>query len=379
MYVAVKGGERAIDNAHRLLAEERRGDPGVPEIGTDQIEAQLGRAVDRVMTEGSLYDRGLAALAIKQAAGDLIEAIFLIRAYRTTLPRFGYSEPLDMDRMRPRRRISATFKDLPGGQVLGPTFDYTHRLLDFSLDTKAADGEPWPGGAVQDGADSPPARQEPDRPMPRVLGQLAREGLIESQDPPAAEADASVGDITRDPRSFPADRDVRLQGLARGDEGFLLAVGYSTQRGYGRTHPFAGEIRMGEVPVEFTPEELGFPITIGEITLTECETVNQFKGSATEKPTFTRGYGLGFGHVERKAMSMALVDRSLRAAELGEETGAVAQDAEFVLSHCDNVEATGFVEHLKLPHYVDFQSELELVRRMRAEIDAEDRRQEAAE
>ena len=30
-----------------------------------------------------------------------------------------------------------------------------------------------------------------------------------------------------------------------------------------------------------------------------------------------------------------------------------------MLYHCDNIEATGFVEHLKLPHYVDFQSELE--------------------
>ncbi len=82
------------------------------------------------MSEGSLYDPELAALAIKQARGDLIEAIFLVRAYRTTLPRFGYSEPVDTGAMLAERRISATFKDLPGGQVLGPTFDYTHRLLD---------------------------------------------------------------------------------------------------------------------------------------------------------------------------------------------------------------------------------------------------------
>ncbi|MBU3737239.1 MAG: carbon-phosphorus lyase complex subunit PhnI, partial [Methylobacterium sp.] len=41
---------------------------------------------------------------------------------------------------------------------------------------------------------------------------------------------------------------------------------------------------------------------------------------------------------------------------------------EFVLYHCDNVEAAGFVEHLKLPHYVDFQGELELIRKIRAEI-----------
>ena len=177
--------------------------------------------------------------------------------------------------------------------------------------------------------------------------------------------------------NFPAGRDLRLQNLARGDEGFLLALAYSTQRGYGRTHPFAGEIRLGMVEVSFTPEELGFPVVIGEITVTECEMINQFKGSATVQPQFTRGYGLGFGQCERKAMSMALVDRSLRAGELGEERVAPAQDEEFVMSHSDNVQATGFVEHLKLPHYVDFQSELVLLRRMRAGI-ANDRL-EAAE
>ena len=132
-YVAVKGGERAIDSAHAWMAEKRRGNPEVAELSLDQIEQQLGRAVDRVMGEGSLYDRELAALAIKQAQGDLIEAAFLLRAYRTTLPRFGASESINTGAMDIRRRISATFKDLPGGQVLGPTFDYTHRLLDHTL------------------------------------------------------------------------------------------------------------------------------------------------------------------------------------------------------------------------------------------------------
>src|SRR5262245_43891664 len=133
MYVAVKGGERAIENAHALLDDARRGDRAVPAISLEQISEQLALAVGRVMSEGSLYDRTLAALAIKQARGDLIEAIFLVRAFRTTLPRFGASEPIDTAGMDVRRRISAIFKDLPGGQVLGPTFDYTHRLLDQSL------------------------------------------------------------------------------------------------------------------------------------------------------------------------------------------------------------------------------------------------------
>ena len=363
MYVAVKGGEQTIDAAHQLLAEERRGDAGVPALTLAQIAEQLTLAVDRVMNEGSLYDRELAALAIKQARGDLIEAIFLIRATRTTLARFGHAEPLETRRMRVKRRVSAAFKDIPGGQILGPTFDYTHRLLDFSL---MEDTPPDP-------ARTAPA--EIGGEMPRVLELLGSEGLIEQ---PSAEQ-GEPGDLTQDPLSFPAGRDLRLQNLARGDEGFLLALAYSTQRGYGRTHPFAGEIRLGMVEVSFTPEELGFPIVIGEITVTECEMINQFKCSATVRPQFTRGYGLGFGQCERKAMSMALVDRSLRAGELGEERVAPAQDEEFVLSHSDNVQATGFVEHLKLPHYVDFQSELVMLRRMHRDFERDGDRQEAAE
>lgn len=352
-YVAVKGGERAIDSAHDWLQAERRGDPAAPAVSVRQIAGQLGRAVDRAMAEGSLYDRELGALAVKQAQGDLIEAAFLLRAYRTTLPRFAYAQPVDTAAMRVERRISAIFKDLPGGQVLGPTYDYTHRLLDFSLLDDAA---PAPG------ADAGAAEPATLPAMPRVPDLLAREGLLEADDPAGAEP----VDLTRQPLTFPASRDARLQALARGDEGFLLGLGYSTQRGYGGTHPFAGEIRMGEVSVEIEPAELGFAIDIGDLVLSECQMVNQFKGSKTVPPQFTRGYGLVFGFNERKAMAMALVDRAMRAQELGEDVTAPAQDVEFVLYHADNIEATGFVEHLKLPHYVDFQSELQNVRQMRA-------------
>jgi alpha-D-ribose 1-methylphosphonate 5-triphosphate synthase subunit PhnI len=360
MYVAVKGGERAIDNAHAWLAEERRGDADVPELSIAQIREQMALAVNRVMAEGSLFDRDLAALAIKQARGDLIEAVFLIRAYRTTLPRLAASHPVDTGAMAVDRRVSATFKDLPGGQVLGPTFDYTHRLLDFRL---AADG------AV------PPAATAPaqDGPVPHVTGFLNRDGLIET----TKLSDATPPDLTREPMELPADRALRLQAITRGDEGFVLGLAYSTQRGYGRTHAFVGELRIGRVAVEVDIPELGFAVEIGELELTECETVNQFKGSKTEPPQFTRGYGLVFGQSERKAISMSLVDRALRWKELGEDNiGAPAQDEEFVLMHCDNIQATGFLEHIKLPHYVDFQSELELVRRLRSEAHA---LQEAAE
>lgn len=351
MYVAVKGGERAIENAHAWLAEERRGDTSVAELSIAQIREQLKLAVNRVMAEGSLYDPDLAALAIKQARGDLIEAIFLIRAYRTTLPRFGNSNPIETADMECERRISATYKDLPGGQVLGPTFDYTHRLLDFKL---AADGE----------AMEAPERDASLEAVPHVTEFLNSEGLI--QDEVATED--TPPDLTREPLELPAERALRLQSLARADEGFTLGMAYSTQRGYGRTHAFVGELRIGTVTVEMDIPELGFAIDLGEITLTECETVNQFTGSKSEPPQFTRGYGLVFGQSERKSISMSLVDRALRWEELGEDNvGAPAQDAEFVLYHGDNIQATGFLEHIKLPHYVDFQSELELIRKLRRE------------
>jgi alpha-D-ribose 1-methylphosphonate 5-triphosphate synthase subunit PhnI len=371
MYVAVKGGETAIANAHRLLADKRRGDRSLPSVTIEQIVEQFGLAVDRVMAEGSLYDRPLAAIALKQARGDMIEAIFILRAHRTTLPRFGYTKPIDTAEMLVARRVSATYKDLPGGQLLGPTFDYTHRLIDPSL---AGDTEP----------EVPVEREAPDEGVMRVSEILAQEGLIEADG--IMPAGHQTGDITRTPLEFPMSRDSRLQALARGDEGFLLALGYSTQRGYARTHPFAGEIRIGEVEVEMDIPELGFSVSLGRIQVTECQMVNQFKGSAKEPPQFTRGYGLVFGQSERKAMAMALCDRALRAREFDEDVGAPAQDEEFVISHSDNVQATGFVEHLKLPHYVDFQAELDLVRRMRSEYetarsrkDSDDECKEAAE
>ena len=352
MYVAVKGGERAIENAHAWLAEARRGNPDFPELSIPQIREQMALAVARVMAEGSLYDPDLAALAIKQARGDLVEAVFLIRAYRTTLPRFGASQPVDTGAMAVSRRISATFKDLPGGQILGPTFDYTHRLLDFAL-------------AAEEPASPPPAPQArpSDEGMPHVTALLDRDGLIQRE----PVSDETPPDLTRAPMELPAGRALRLQALARADEGFLLGLAYSTQRGYGRTHAFVGELRFGAVTVEAEIPELGLTVALGEVELTECETVNQFAGSRSEPAQFTRGYGLVLGQSERKAISMSLVDRALRAGEMGEERVAPAQDEEFVLMHCDNVQATGFLEHIKLPHDVDFQAELELIRRLRAE------------
>lgn len=348
MYVAVKGGEKAIAAAHALLARERRGDVQIPEVTLEQLAGQLKLAVDRIMAEGSLYSPELAALAFKQAQGDAVEAIFLLRAYRTTLPRFGVSEPMDTSRMRVERRISATWKDLPGGQILGSTFDYTHRLLDRGLAVPGtAPRDVEPERTAEDlammAADAQALLQEP---LPRAMDALGREGLMES--------------------------------MARADEGFLLGMAYSTQRGYGAVHPFTGELRRGFVELTVIPEELGFAITLGEVELTECDMVSRYTGRALE-PCFTRGYGLVFGNNERKALSMSIVDRALRARELQEDQIGPAQNPEFVLMHGDNVDASGFVQHIKLPHYVDFQAELSLIRQLRERKHAEEQAAAASE
>lgn len=350
MYVAVKGGEKAIVAAHALQEHKRRGDGGLTELSVEQIAEQFHLAVDRVMTEGGIADRELAALALKQASGDNVEAIFLLRAWRTTVPRLAISEPVDTASMRLERRISAVYKDIPGGQMLGPTYDYTHRLLDFTL---LAQGE------------TPPLRTaaSPQGSTPHVFNLLVQEGLAKAEQ----DSHTPPDDITRNPPVYPGSRSSRLQQLVRADEGYLLALAYSTQRGYGRNHPFAGEIRSGYVSVEIVPEELGFAVSIGELLMTECEMVNGFVAPEQEPPHFTRGYGLTFGMSERKAMAMALVDRALQAPDYGEEIAGPAQDEEFVLAHADNVEAAGFVSHLKLPHYVDFQAELALLKRLQRE------------
>lgn len=361
MYVAVKGGETAVKNSRKLIAKARRGKKSIPEITTEQIENQMGLAVDRVMAEGALYDPKAAATAIRQAQGDLVEAIFLVRAFRTTLKRFGNSKPINTSKIKIIRRVSGAFKDIPGGQILGPTYDYTHRLIEFE--------ETMESEKIKDKKKEESIFSNRYEHLPWVIDILKKQDLLDEG--PDELIGTKVEDLTRQPLKLPAGRSIRLQNLARGDEGFLLGSAYSLQRGFGLDrHPFLGELRIGFVDVMFTPPELGFEIKIGEIKVSECFMVNRFNGSENKAPGFESGYGLVFGQNERKAMSISLLDRSLSQDPGDNEdkkTKYPAQDQEFILSHSDNVESSGFVQHLKMPHYVDFQSELVFIRNLQKE------------
>jgi alpha-D-ribose 1-methylphosphonate 5-triphosphate synthase subunit PhnI len=354
-YVAVRGGAAAIENAEAFSLVRRAGGSSAL-LTPGQIREQLHFAVDRVMGEGSLYAPDLAALAFKQAAGDTFEAAFILRSFRTTLPRLGYSEPIVTDGMRVIRRISAAFKDIPGGQILGPTPDYTLRLLDFELqDESAAHTRQQVRRLLRDTERLQPL---PER-FPKVVAMLREEGLLVRRHTSGAER--GLMDITRQAPGFPAPRSAQLQTLARGETGGMLALAYSNMRGYGSVHPVIGELRVGFLAVPFKNPRTGRMECIGEVLVTEAEVIARL-AEAEGSAQFSLGYGLCFGHNETKAIAMAVLDRAISGAE----PAAPSEDQEFVLTHVDGIESMGFCNHYKLPHYVTFQSELDRLRRVRA-------------
>lgn len=349
-YVAVQGGREAIERACDLNEYRRSGRTTAP-LELAQIREQLHLAVDRVMGEGGLYAPEHAALAFKQAAGDTCEAAFLLRAHRATLPRLGESLPDTTADMRVVRRISSAFKDVPGGQILGPTSDYTLRLLELDpLDDPERRREVLRERVFKD---LPQPDQLPDS-FPRVVDLLRRDGLVE--DPCTVDDDPF--DITRRSMVFPAPRSARLQTLARGETGAMLMLAYSSMRGYGHIHPTLAELRVGHVPLRVAHPDTGEPVVVGEVLVTEAEVVSRF-ADPEGKPKFHLGYGLCFGQNELKAISMGVLDRCLRAPS----PSSPAEDQEFVLYHTDGIESMGFSNHWKLPHYVDFLSDLDRLRK----------------
>lgn len=343
-YVAVSGGKEAIEQSLKLLKIFRG---TKTDIAVSAIRDNMSLLIDKIMSEAGFYSEDYAALALKQSEGSVEEAVFLLRAYRSTLPRNYYSNPVDTKDMRLIRRISAAFKDIPGGQILGPDYDYSHRLLDFSLlEEKEEETED-----ITEEGDSSDLR------CGRVSDLLREENLLEVSE----ENDEEPFDVTSQILTFPAPRSARLQTFARSDAGFLGGIAYSSMRGYGAVHPTVSELRSGyvDVCVPYVLEE-SQEICIGEILLTEVEALVPSHTETEEefdKMTLAGGYGLVFGRNENKAIAMSIADASLET-----EGDTPSQDEEFVLTHGDCLEMSGFISHLKLPHYVTFQSKLDQVR-----------------
>jgi alpha-D-ribose 1-methylphosphonate 5-triphosphate synthase subunit PhnI len=363
-YIAARGGTQAILNAEQLV-EYMRLQGGSAPLQVTQIHDQMRAAVGRAMNEGALYAPHLAALALKQSEGDSIEASFLIRAYRSTLQRVMPTLPASGLEIRCMRRISASFKDIPGGQMLGPSQDYQIRMLNTLLNNETMhDVQRVMNGFDELASAGEPADTTAVGFFPKVAAYMREQGVIPTRRDD--EGDEPF-DITRTALTFPCPRSARLQSLAQGDTGCLLTYAYSSVRGYGDAHPTLAELRFGYMAIHVAHPITGEPITIGEIVVTECETVSKAHSvSGTQsKPTFQLGYGFTFGHCEVKAISMAILDSVLTQAKhhgLSGESGPAANE-EFVLLHSDGIEASGFTAHYKLPHYVTFEADLKVLDR----------------
>lgn len=360
-YVAIKGGANAIEGAANALEflRCREGEHGEP-LSTKAIENQLRFLHSRVISEGGLYHPKLASLAIKQSLGDTLEASFALRAYRSTKPRLLESPLHSGENLRLIRRISASFKDIVGGQMLGPSTDYSLRmmrmdLLDESSDSFKQIAKQW--------LRSTPDAEVPDT-FPKVLDALREQGLLAKLGDKTSDGNQThkVFDITREPLVFPVPRSAALSTMARAETGSMLGISYSNMRGYGDVHPTVAELRVGYLPVKLPHPITGELIEAGEILITECEVAAMYEATKSgEKPTFKLGYGACFGHNEVKAISMAILDRSL---QVGMEHGPSnpSEDPEFVLLHIDGIDSMGFCSHYKMPHYVTFQSDMDRLR-----------------
>lgn len=371
-YVAAKGGLEAILAAEDLVRRARL-EGSSPPLRLDQISERTRLAVDRIMGEAGLWAPELAARAFRQAEGDMVEAAHLLRAFRTNLPRFALTPVVSTDEMVPLRRIVPAYRTPPGPQLLGRTSDYTGRLLDLTPEASTP-GSEVPGVEPSDLA--PPASAAGQQPSAngsapasakavpeggltqhRRLYELLRDLdlVVDRRRDVAGGDDPEPYDITRQPVRPGVPRSARLAVMARAETGALVNLWYRNVLGTDmHLHEVTlGEVRHGLLPVPVEHPHTGRPVVVGRIRASEAEAIEDLSGQGRDSSRFDVGYGVCVGHNERKAIAMANLDI---AVVMTEGRGPLEQT---VLMTTDVLDSSGFLEHLKLPHYVTFRSMVE--------------------
>jgi alpha-D-ribose 1-methylphosphonate 5-triphosphate synthase subunit PhnI len=266
-----------------------------------------------------------------------------VRAYRSSLPRLAVSTAADPDEMTVLRRIVPASRTPNGPQLLGRTTDYTARLLE------RPDGPP-PGPVPAEAETSAfgAARDELRHPR-RFYEQLLKNDLVVVHGEP--DDDPEPFDVARGAVRLPASRSAVLASMARGETGALVALWYRSVRGPdGAFHEITvGEMRHGRLPVRVVHPLTGNPVGIGRIRVTEVEAIEDLNGPAEDRTRLDVGYGMCFGHNERKTIAMANLDIACRRA-------AGSELEQLLLLTTDGLDSSGLLEHLKLPHYVTFRS-----------------------
>ncbi|MCM3804420.1 carbon-phosphorus lyase complex subunit PhnI [Streptomyces sp. DR7-3] len=355
-YSGARGGLEAILAAEDLV-RRKRDHASAPWASTEQIAARFRLAVDRVMGEAGLYHEPTAADAFRQAEGDTLEASHLLRAQRSTLPRLAVSEPVDPGEMTVLRRIVPAFRQPDGPQLLGRTSDYTGRLLE------RPEGPPEPPHENTALVGNATERTEEQRTPRRFLDLLRKLDLVAEG---RTADDPEPHDITRKPARPPADRSAVLAAMARAESGALVALWYRSILGPdGDVHEITlGDLRHGRLPLRVRHPHTGNPVAVGEFRVTEAEAIEDLDGADEDRTRFDIGYGLCFGHNERKAIAMANLDIANR------RFGRNGPLEQLLLLTIDGLDSGGFLEHLKLPHYVTFRSMVERKQAMRAAAEA---------
>lgn len=339
-YVAIKGGVEAIRSSKEFFASELQLQG---ELADDDLIRGLRFACDKVMGEGALYTEKLAAEALRKSGGDLLEAAFYVRAHRSTCQRIGQVSMIETDSMHIMRRISSAFKDIKGGQILGPSCDYVIRLFSSVKNMS-------PDMAVS-GA---------NKSMETIRVESALKSLRQDDKIVVLEnLENQPFDVTRAFPLPPYPRSALMQVMARGETGALLAFAYTSMRGFGDVHPTIGDLRLGMVDLSFTHPFSGKNTKIGSIRITACETVGSFAPDVKDgKLRLSVGYGFCFGFNETKAIAMSILDLSMHHKGYSIGGQAIAANPEIIIHHVDAIESMGFTNHFKLPHYVTFQADL---------------------
>ncbi|MEM9681247.1 MAG: carbon-phosphorus lyase complex subunit PhnI, partial [Bacteroidota bacterium] len=238
---------------------------------------------------------------------------------------------------------------------LGPTRDYTQRMLQVDLAIESDEGMKKFLEEFKKDIDT--KEKEEIKTFSKVVDLLKDQGLLKGV---GNEEDTRIVDVTRVAIKYPAPRSARLQMLSRAETGGIMALGYSSMRGHGSVHPTVGELRVGFVDIH-VKDQTNKKRYIGKIRVTEAEMISKAstKSGGEKVPYYSIGYGLCFGQNETKAICMGILDRAMRIPG----NNAPANDQEFVLYHTEGVESLGFTNHLKLPHYVTFQSGLSNLRK----------------
>jgi alpha-D-ribose 1-methylphosphonate 5-triphosphate synthase subunit PhnI len=292
---------------------------------------------DQVCAEAGVWAPDAARRAIMQAGGDVPRAVSLLKVWAATLPHLD-SCPVAEPDIRVERRISSAYQEVPAGQWLGYAPDLAPRILSWDAPDDLGDSQPV--AQVESIEADAPSRAS----VPRARDLL--EGLALRPEPDDGDGlDPAAGMPVP-----PLDRATRAGVLAGGETAALVTLA-SLILGRRREAVLA-ELTVSTVFVRVPHPRTGTPCVVAQLPVVEAEAV--IDADVDGAPGFAVGWGASMGSIERRAISLALIDGAVQAD--GELDESIPLDEQTVVGATDGSANNGFVEHLRLPHYASFAS-----------------------